>query len=373
MILENSHPGAPMYVNIEHTTFAENTDAAGRASAVLCVNEDAIVRPSYTVFSDESGRNLDVAGNGAFDSQGANFSDDSTQTSFTQGGAPGLVVLLDHVTDRVSTDAWLSPLASSGDPTPYYELLAGSPAINYAIGSSSAADQRGVLRTGVPDSGSFEYNASGRLVINEIYAGTGAVHYIELFVRRDSAPVDLANYSLFVGDTAVHSFRTNLSIGTNDLFSAGATNSSIIRPGFGMVVAFTTNPVFLTANGNPNPVVRPSLLPTSRLPAQSVISVGLNFGAPFTRQSYLTRYLDPSSGTNLLDVANESIALAPQFRGHALIPHSFVKSGPFEGGDASQALGTDPHSPAADADDVPFGLANAFPVALSDHLHGHRG
>jgi len=366
MIVENSLPGAPMYVNITHTTFAENTDAAGRASAVLCVNEDAVVQPAYTIFSDKSGRNLDVAGNGAFDSQGANFSDDSTQTSFIQGGGPGVVVLLDHVTDSVSTDALLSQLASSGDPTPYYELLAGSPAINYAIGSSSAADQRGVIRTDVPDSGSFEYNAFGRLVINEIYAGTGAVHYVELFVRRDSTPIDLANFSLFVGDTAVHSFRTNLIIGTNDLFTAGATNSSIVRPGFGMVIAFTTNPVSLTANGNPNPVVMPSLLPTNRLSDQGVISVGLSAGSPIAGQSYLTRYLDPATGTNLLDVSNEAIALAPQFRGHALIPHSFVKSGPFDGGDTTQVLGTDPSSPGADADDVPFGLVNAFPVALSD-------
>lgn len=366
MIVENSGPGAPMYVTIEHSTFAENTDAAGMASAILAVNEDAIVRPAYTIFSDKSGRNLDVAGNGAFDSTGANLSDDSTQTSFNQGGQPGSVILLDHVTDAPSTDALLSPLALSGDPTPYYELLGGSPAIDYAIGSANLVDQRGVLRTGVPDSGAFEFGASGRLVINEIYAGTGAVHYVELYVRRDSTPVNLANYSLFAGETEIHSFRTNISVGTNNLFAAGATNSAIIRPGYGMVIALTTNPVSMTANGNPNPVIMPSLLPTTRLADNSVISVGLSSGATFARQSYLTRYLDPVTGTNLLSVGGESIALAPQFRGHALIPHSYVKSGPFEGGDTTVALGTDAGSPAADADDVPFGLANAFPVALSD-------
>ncbi len=366
IMVENSHPGAPISLIISHSTFAGNIDAADQASSIFAINEDVLVEPVFSIFADDRGRNLEVAGNARFISGGRNISDDSTQTSFGLGGTPGAVFLLDHVNDLTDTDPLLAPLTVSGDPTPYYELLPGSPAINLGLGSSAATDQRSVLRTGIPDAGAYEFGALGRLVINEIYAGTGSVHYIELYTRRDSTPVDLYNYKLLVDGEAVHSFKSNIIVGANDIFTAGQTNTSIIRPGFGMTIAFSDAPVSLTANGNANPVIKPSIAPTNRLPQRSVISIVTEAGAIVARQSFLMSYLDPSNGTNLLDVANESIALAPQFRGYALIPHSYLQNGPFEGGDFTQALGSDPQSPNEDAAGTPFGQDNALPLALAN-------
>jgi hypothetical protein len=94
----------------------------------------------------------------------------------------------------------------AGDPTPFAEPLTGSPAIGLGVGSLQGVDQRGVLRQGVADAGAVEFNALGRLVINEIYFDSPAVDFIELLVRRDSTPVDLSPYALYVDGVKVHDF-----------------------------------------------------------------------------------------------------------------------------------------------------------------------
>jgi len=365
LVVQNRTPSTPMSAAITHSTFVGNVDESLKASAALSIDFGTRIRVLNSIFSDFSDRNLDVAGTGEFVSLGGNICDDSTQTTFVPGG------LLDHASDLTLTDPLLAPLDPTGDPTPFRDLLPGSPAIDSGLASTIAVDQRGVLRQGAPDRGAIEFNALGRLVINEVFTDDTGGDYIELFVRRDSTPIDLAPYSLFVDGVKVHDFTDSTLIGTNSLFPvSGIPADTLVNPGFGMLVAFTNNPIMLTSANNATPVVRPSVTnAVLDLNSRGVISIGLD-GEPesVARQSYLGTYLDPANGTNLLNTAGNSLSLAPQFRGAALVPHSFILPGPFGGVDATVPPATFPVSPGADATGTPFGQDNAEPLALPDYV-----
>lgn len=368
LVVQNLTPSTPMSALITHCTFVENVDASTRASAALSVDFGTRIRPKNSIFSDFSGRNLDVAGAGEVVSLGGNVCDDSTRTLNLQQGQSGDVFLLSHATDTTLTDPLLAPLNLSGDPTPFAEPLAGSPAINNGESSTNSVDQRGVLRQGTPDSGAVEFNALGRLVINEINFDDGYVNFIELYVRRDSTPIDLAPYALFVDGVKVHDFMDGEIVGTNALFVAGSPAPTLVNPGFGYIVAFTNDPIQITSDINPTPVAKPSVTgATLNLGPRATITVGQGgTREPIALQSYLGVYLDPASGTNALDTTGASITLAPQFRGFSLVPHGFVLPGPFGGVDTSLSLAANPSSPGAVSDGTPFGQDNAEPIAIPD-------
>jgi len=367
LVAENRTSVTPQNTYLTHCTFAENEDASGAASAVLSVSEGTHVRPRFCIFRDFSERNLDV-GLGNFDSEGGNLCDDSSRTSFIQEGQTEGVFLLDHLTDLVNTDARLAPLAWPGNPTPYYPLRPDSLAINKGAGSTWTLDQRGILRAGFADSGAIEFNALRRLTVNEISFDDTALNFIEIYVRRDSTPIDLAPYALFVDGRKVHEFSNSRIIGTNALFAAGSVANTLLNPGFGIVVAFSDTPVSITSDVNPTPVVKPSVTNIA-LGVRSVITLGLGDAQqPVSSTTYLGNYLDPANGTNPLDTAGSSITLAPQFLGYALVPHHTVLPGPFGGVDATISPGTNPDSPGSDAAGMPFGLDNAEPLARPDYF-----
>ncbi len=369
LVVQNLTSGTPMNTRISHSTFAGNVDAAGRASAVLAVGFGTRVRPLNSLFQDFSGRNLDVPGAAEFRSQGGNLADDSTKTLLGQQGQSEDVFLLDHASDLTSTSAMLGALVTTGDPTPFFPLQHGSPAINKGGGSTVSLDQRGVFRRGVPDSGAIEYNAQGRLVINEIrFDDAAGVNFVELYVRRDSTPIDLASYSLYVDGVRVHDFGSSTIVGTNSLFSFGEPVGTLIGPGFGIIVAFSDTPVVLTSDTNPTPVVGASVTGGS-VSLNPRGEVSIRQGAqlqPVARHSYLGTYLDPANGTNVLAMAGNSISLAPQFLGFALIPHGYIGDGPFAGMDPTKDPGANPSSPGADSSGTPFGQDNAEPLARDD-------
>lgn len=373
LVVQFLTPGHLLNVYLTHCTFAGNVDASGRASAVFGVDAGTRVRPLNCIFGDFSGRNLDVDSLAQFHSLGGNICDDSTQTSLLQGEG-GTVYLLDHDSDETETDPLLEELDDGCDPTPCRGLRPGSPAIDKGVGTSIGVDQRGVMRGAVPDAGAIEYNAARRLVLNEIYHDDAGVNFIELFVRRDSTAIDLAGYSLYIDDVAVHDFSDGLIVGTNALFAAGAPAPTLIQPGFGMVVAFVDAPLTLTSANNPTPVVGVSRFNlASNLATRGTMSVGRDNGFDsgpemVARQSWLGDYLDPESGTNLLDTTGNSLSLAPQFRGFALVPHGCILPGPFGGADPAMALPASSSSPGADATGTPFGQDNAEPYAADDIL-----
>ncbi len=368
VVVQNRTPATPMNAWFTHCTFIGNEDAAEAASAVFSVDFNTRVRPWNTIFSDFSGRNLDVGGAGEVISSGGNICDDSSRTANIQSGQPTNTILLNHVTDETETDPVLAPLNLDGDPTPYAEPLAGSPAIGKASTSTNAVDQRGVLRQGVADTGAIEFNALGRLVINEVLFDDGAMNFIELYVRRDSTPIDLAPYSLFIDGVKVHDFASGTIIGTNALYAAGAPAPTLVNPGFGYVVAFTNAPVSVTSDSNPTPVARPSVTNASlNLGPRGIITLGLGGSTePVARQSYLGAYMNPATGTNLLSITGNSVALAPQYLGFALVPHSLILPGPFDGVDMGRPMNVNMFSIGADVLGTPFGQDNAEPLAVPD-------
>lgn len=367
LVVQNLTPSTPMSAFVTHATFVGNTDASDTASAALSVDFGTRIRPLNSVFNDLSGRNIDVAGAGEFVSRGGNTCDDSTLTLNLQQGQSGDVFLLNHPTDVTGTDAQLAPINAAGDPTPFAEPLPGSPVIGIGQPAGVPLDQRGILRQGLADAGAVEHNAFGRLVINELQTDSNTVDFVEIFVRRDSSPIDLGPYSLFVDGVKVHDFANSTIVGTNNLFSFGASASTTINPGFGMVVAFTTNPIALTSAINPTPVVRPSIpAAATGLDSRGVISIGIAGAQPIASRSYLGVYLSPVTGTNVLPTTGNSLTLAPQYRGFAFVPHSYVLPGPFDGADTSLNLALNPSSPGAGSDGTPFGQDNAEPLAAAD-------
>jgi len=366
LVVQNLTASTPMSAYIIHSTFVGNEDASGRASAALGIDFGTRLRVWNSIFSDFSGRNLDVAGAADIVSLGGNICDDSTRTTFFPEG------LLNALSDSTLTDPLLAPLNLAGDPTPFHEPLPGSPAIGKGQGSTISVDQRGVLRQGVADAGAIEFNAQGRLVINEVFFEDSAVNYLEIYVRRDSAPIDLAPYSLYVDGVKVHDFADSTIAGTNTLFpAAGVAADTLVRPGFGMLVAFTNNgPFSLTSPINVTPVVGLSVTNAAQdLKAKALVTIGQGgTQGPIARQAYLGTYLDPATGTNLLNTAGNSLSLAPWFRGFCLIPNSFILPGPFGGADTTLAPGTFPKSPGADSSGTPFGQDNAEPLAVADIL-----
>lgn len=379
LILENRSTSRDQVFVIVHCTFADNHDAVenpySQASAVLGVGDRTIVSPRNSLFADApsaanpDARNLNVS-LATFVSQGGNLCLDSTQVPATQQGQSEAVILLDATSDLRETDPMLDALNPAGDPTPYYPLREGSPAIDHAQGPLAALDQRGVMRRAVPDAGAIEFNALRRLVINEIQFGDGGVNFIEIHVRRDSTPVNLAPYALFVDGVKIHAFAESTIIGTNTLFTTpGAPIGTLLTPGAGIVVALANAPIALTGALNPTPVVGPSEpFAPMRLSQRGVVSLGLDSASrAIARQTYLGLYMDPFTGTNLLDIADNAISLAPQFRGFALVPHSMILPGPFDGVDALRNPTAFPQrSPGGDAAGTPFGQDNAYPLAVDD-------
>jgi len=96
--------------------------------------------------SDTGGSGSSGNGAGTITDAGNNISSD---TSITLGGSGS----------HSNTDPKLAPLASNGGYTSTCALNSGSPAINAgADGSAPPTDQRGYVRAGTSDIGSYEYN-----------------------------------------------------------------------------------------------------------------------------------------------------------------------------------------------------------------------
>ena len=347
---ENYEPSTIMTSIVTQCTFADNEDVSDRGSSLSANVFGTKLFVRSTIFADGHDRNLFVQGSGRIISRGGNLSDDSTQVTISQGGVPQSVTLLDAFDDVRSTNPLLQPLNENIHPTPAYALQAGSPAINAGRGRPYAMDQRGVIRDATPDKGAIEYQKTGRVVINEIMPDpAGAGDFIELYVPRDSEPLDLSNYRLFVDRVLRHTF---------------AASMPLIQPGNGILIA---DGVLVPPNPA-TPVYAPSVAALN-LPLSG--SVTLNTPAPesieVTRADYVWLTIDPFDPANSNKFDNNSLTLCPQYRGAALVPHSLVGAPPFGGADLALAsTNINTSSPGADTVATPFGFNNGFPVALDD-------
>ncbi|MCF7847284.1 MAG: tandem-95 repeat protein [Kiritimatiellales bacterium] len=337
MYVENLTSATYLDVDVVHCTFAENEDAVAVASSVYANGFGSTVWPMNTIFADGLGYNLEVAGAGDVITLGGNISDDSTYTALMQGGTPQNVFLLDAPSDQTSVgDVMLDALADLEGPTAIYPLNTGSPAVDAAVSSRVAIDQRGVVRHSMPDCGAYEYGELDRIVINEIQPNDDPDDFIEFYIPRDSVDMDLTGYKLYVDGTLCHEFT-----------------NTVVKPGAGIIVADSTSVI---ANGPPpTPVVEPSAhsLDLGEVGAITLAAPGSDTNI-ILYVTYNDAFLSISNVFDNADYPTDSQTLLPQFCGFAYLPHGFVGAGT-----SSAGFDTAPQA---------FGSPNASAVAVDDQF-----
>ncbi len=350
--VENYTPNHLFQPKITHCTFSGNSDAANMGSSVHSNVSNTRVIVTNNVFADVSARNLQVAGGGAFLSQGGNICRDNSTTTLIQGGVPQLATLLNHATDKRNIDPKLGLIGTLEGPTRGYRLLADSPAVGAAIAGQAMVDQRGVLRNGSVDSGAVDADALGKIIIHEIFASQTSPNpqFIEFFNPRDQGAVDLSNFEVWIDGLKRHVFPPG----------------DLVRPGFGIIIADTA---LTPANAN-TPVELPSIAALSvnldlNLRGRIELRAPTVDGAKVVEAvNYNGVFVNSASPAATLDFDLHSLTLAPQFQGAAFVPHGLVQAPP-NGGVIMSATGAKT-SPGADTAGTPFGEANAYPIAVAD-------
>ncbi|MDA3923259.1 MAG: Ig-like domain-containing protein [Kiritimatiellae bacterium] len=341
LFVENSEPQLFFQVDIQHCTFAENSDASTvkLASALSVITMGSDVRLLNSVFADGTGRNIQLY-SGVITSQGGNISDDAA--TVLKSGASDTTELFTGPGDQTSvSNINLGPLTLLEGPTELYPLLAESAALNAGVASNVGIDQRRIHRTGTPDSGAYESGCFTRVVINEIKCKDAGTDFIELYIPRDSLVVDLLGYQLFVDGILRHTFA-----------------ATTIDPGNGIIVGDPAVAA-LTSAGIPFVIASESDLDFKE---QGVITLLNPAGQVVANASFVDSFPELTSLT-LTDV---SLTLAPQFIGHAYLPHIGVLYPPFGGWDGAGTGALS--SPGADTASTVFGAENASPVAINDEI-----
>ncbi len=336
LFIENSDPQIYFQVDIQHCTFADNSDASTlkQASALSVITMGSDVRLLNSIFANGTGRNIQLH-SGTITSLGGNLSDDSA--TVLKSGATDATALFTGPGDQTDVTAMnLGPLTQLEGPSSLYPLLAGSAAINAGQNCDIGDDQRGVHRTGIPDSGAYEAGALTRVVINEIQTRDLPDDFIEFYIPRDSRTTDLGGYALLVDGVLRHTFLP-----------------VTILPGSGIILADS----LIDASGIPVVTPNAALLD---LESQGIITL-LN---PAGQMVASVRFVDNFPDLTAPAYADVSLTLVPQFRGSALLPHSHVLAPPFGGWDADNWYND--NSPGADTANTVFGAANATPVAVND-------
>jgi VCBS repeat-containing protein len=351
LCVENFTPTQFVQTTVSHCTFAGNLDAAiaggnpdfGGSSVFNNVSNSRVLLTN-NIFADTASRNLKVAGGADMVSNGGNLSSDNTTTEYLQGGTPQLAVLLNHVTDKRNVDPKLAPLGVVEGNTRGHRLLPDSPAVGAGIAGISAVDQRGVIRDATCDMGALDANALGKLIIHEIFPATNLNdQFIEFFMPRDQASLDLTGYEVWIDGEKRHTFT-----------------SQVVAPGHGVVLAQTA----ITAAGSTPVIVSDEdldLLQRGRIELRKPLVAG---NAVVEAVSYVAAFSNPTTPSVTDDYSTGSITLAPQYQGAAFAPHRLVQTPP-TGGVLMGATGA-ATSPGADTAGTPFGEDNAYPIATID-------
>lgn len=344
LYIENDTPTQFVQTTVSHCTFSGNLDASNNGSSIHNNVSNSRVLLANNIFADFSARNLKVVGGAEILSAGGNISNDNTTTDFIQGGVPQQAVLLNQLTDKRNLDPKLAPIAAVEGNTRGHRLLADSPAVNAGIAGVSAVDQRGVIRNASCDTGALDFNALGKLVIHEIYpAAVLNNQFIEFFMPRNQAGLDLAGYEVWIDGTKRHTFT-----------------AQIVSPGHGLVLAETA----ITAAGSTPVILSDESLDLSqrgRIELRTPFAAG---NKVVEAVSYVAAFANAVTPSVTDDYTADSITLAPQFQGAAFAPHRLVKVPP-NGGVLLGATGA-ATSPGADTGGTPFGEANAYPIATID-------
>jgi predicted outer membrane repeat protein len=177
---------------LRNLTIVDNT-ASDLGGGVGASGATGIIRLNSTLLSgnDDGGTpdNCNASTGGTLVSQGGNLSDDATCAVLTQPG------------DKANTAAGVNAtLADNGGPTLTHALLEGSAAINGGNSTGCpTADQRGFLRQGVCDIGSFEFGGTAPAPVSGLRAArprpAAPVRGMRGPMVRDSRPTAVAEIS----------------------------------------------------------------------------------------------------------------------------------------------------------------------------------
>jgi VCBS repeat-containing protein len=342
--VENDTPTNFVQTNVTHCTFAGNADASNNGSSLHNNVSNSRVLLRNNVFADFSARNLKVAGGAEILSGGGNISNDNTTTDFIQGGVPQLAVLLNQLTDKRNLDPRLALLANVEGNTRGHRLLPDSPAINAGVAGVAAVDQRGVIRNATCDMGALDANALGKLIIHEIYPAVNPNdQFVEFYMPRDQATLDLTGYEVWIDGTKRHTF-----------------GSLAIAPGHGLVLANTAFNIAASRQSIPANTSF-TLLARGRIELRTPAAAG---NKVVEAVSYVAAFANKDTPAVTDDYSTDSITLAPQYQGAAFAPHRLLQAPP-NGGVILGATGSTT-SPGADSAGTPFGEANAYPIATLD-------
>jgi VCBS repeat-containing protein len=342
--VENDTPTNFVQTNVTHCTFAGNADASNNGSSLHNNVSNSRVLLRNNVFADFSARNLKVAGGAEILSGGGNISNDNTTTDFIQGGVPQLAVLLNQLTDKRNLDPRLALLANVEGNTRGHRLLPDSPAINAGVAGVAAVDQRGVIRNATCDMGALDANALGKLIIHEIYPAVNPNdQFVEFYMPRDQATLDLTGYEVWIDGTKRHTF-----------------GSLVITPGHGLVLANTAFNIAASRQSIPANTSF-TLLARGRIELRTPAAAG---NKVVEAVSYVAAFANKDTPAVTDDYSTDSITLAPQYQGAAFAPHRLLQAPP-NGGVILGATGSTT-SPGADSAGTPFGEANAYPIATLD-------
>ena len=335
-------------------TFRDNVDLANQGSSIRPNNFNTVVQLRNTIVADGRGKNIEMDQSGAVISLGGNISDDATATIFSAGGAATNTFIFRPSIDLTSVNRTnlLALLANNGGPTLTCALPTNSLALSFAKSNSPSdafyatlgTDQRGFFRDGLPDSGAFERNANQRILIEELRFNPAPPNvddeFIEFYVPRDSAALNLAGFTVQVDGVTRHTFAAQ-SLQPGEalvLFSAGAVNTFVPSGVYSQIAA--GNLQMNDASGL-----------VSLLNANGQVVFAADYVGAFTST-------DPNDA-GLLSANYQSLVLSPQFQG-VFLPYQRVVAK--EGGTDTNGLA----SPGYDVTGRPLAIGNAPPVAFSD-------
>ena len=339
-------------VYVLNCTFAGNVDASNHGSAIRPDTGNTQVMVQNSIFADGQGKSFEMDQTGYVISLGGNISDDSTYHIISAGGGSYDHYVFLPPLDQINVPATnlFSVLANNGGPTPTYALLPASSALNTAVSnvpvapfnaSTLGADQRGYFRTDAPDIGAFERNASQRIIIEEI--GCNPVNannqFIEFYIPRDSAALDIGGLKLLVDGVLRHTF-----------------SSTNLQPGQALVLLSPGNSVGV-ASGVPTQTTTTNLALSSE---GGVITVQNSANQVVFEADYVSSFFstDPND-YGYLSEANQSLVLSPQFQG-VFLPFQRVVAK--DGGTDTNLLS----HPGYDSKGNSLSGGNAPPSAFSD-------
>jgi VCBS repeat-containing protein len=349
---ENFDPGVEFDVLLLGCTFSQNVDAAGHGSSVRPNVFNTEVWLQDTIVADGSGKNLEMDMSGDVISLGGNLSDDATHSIFSMGGYPYDTTIFTHPPDFTNTTPNLLPLTNNLGPTYTFALAGNSAAINGSVSNAPGAtfygliatDQRGYWRTdGEADIGAYELTATQHIVMQEIQFANTNRQFIEFYVPRDSAPLNLGGFSVQVHGQVVHVFSPQ-NLGPGEALVLWAHSAVNVVVPTGVYSQTTTNGLLMNVNAD---TIR--LLNTSNQVVLEVSYIGSFTSSDPNDPGYLTAPL-------------QSIVLSPAFHG-CYLPYQRVVA------HYGQPPGTnDVDNPGYDPTGTKLAAGNAPPIAYNDYF-----